>query len=216
MQLLAAALLKKTLLHVVTRLGGPGLIAVGLIDNSVIPIPGGMDAATILLAAAHHEPWWYYAIMATVGSVIGGYLTYRLGAKGGEETLQKKMSKSRADQVSRIFRRFGFWSISVNALIPPPMPIVPILLVAGALEYPRKKFVGALGLGRGIRYLILAFLGHLYGRSILHWLGRYYQPLLYALISLAVLGALVGSYFWWRNRQKSGSRRRKATVKKAA
>ena len=110
MQLLAAACLRRSLMHVVTRLGGPGLIALGLVDNSVIPLPGGMDAATILLAAAHHEPWWYYAIMATVGSLIGGYLTYRLGLKGGEETLQKKLSKRRADQVSRIFQRFGFWS----------------------------------------------------------------------------------------------------------
>jgi membrane protein YqaA with SNARE-associated domain len=115
MEFLAAALFKKSLLHVVQRLGGPGLIGLGLIDNSVIPLPGGMDAATILLAAAHHDPWWYYAIMSTVGALLGGYLTFRLGVKGGEETLQKKMSKRRADQVSRGFRRFGFWSITVSA-----------------------------------------------------------------------------------------------------
>ena len=150
MQLLAAAVFKRTLMHVVTRLGGPGLIALGLVDNSVIPLPGGMDAATILLAAAHHEPWWYYAIMATVGSLIGGYLTYRLGVKGGKETLHRKFSKRRADQVSRIFQRFGFWSIVVNAVIPPPMPIVPILVAAGALRYPRNKFLCALAVGRGL------------------------------------------------------------------
>ena len=214
MSLLAAAI-NKTLLHVVKRLGGPGLIAVGLVDNSVIPLPGGMDAATILLAAAHHEPWWYYAMMATMGSLIGGYLTYRLGVKGGEETLQKKMSKRRADQVSNIFRRYGFWSISVNAVIPPPMPIVPILIVAGALQYPRRKFLAALALGRGARYMLLAFLGHVYGRSILHWLTKYYQPLLYALIGLAVLGALAGVYFWWRNKHKDDARRGTPATKAA-
>lgn len=216
MLLLAATVFKKTLLHVVTRLGGPGLIALGLVDNSVIPLPGGMDAATILLSAAHHEPWWYYAIMATVGSLLGGYLTYRLGAKGGEETLEKKVSKRRPDQVSRIFRRFGFWSVAVNAVIPPPMPIVPILLVAGALKYPRKKFLTALALGRGARYILLAYLGHIYGRSILHWLGKYYQPLLYVLIGLAVLGALIGIYFWWRNKHKATSGRGRSPVKNAA
>ena len=57
MHLLAAVVVKKTLLHALRRLGGPGLIALGLIDNSFIPLPGGMDAATILLAAARHEPW---------------------------------------------------------------------------------------------------------------------------------------------------------------
>ena len=215
MQLLAAAVLKKTLMHVVTRLGGPGLIALGLVDNSVIPLPGGMDAATILLAAAHREPWWYYALMATVGSLIGGYLTYRLGVKGGEETLHRKFSKRRADQVSRIFQRFGFWSIVVNAVIPPPMPIVPILVAAGALRYPRNKFLCALAVGRSARYLLLAYLGHIYGRSILHWLGKYYQPLLYILIGLAVLGSLVGLYFWWRSKQKRQAGRGEP-VKKAA
>ena len=200
MHLLAAALVKKTLLHMIRRLGGPGLIALGLIDNSLIPLPGGMDAATILLAAAHHEPWWYYAIMATVGALLGGYFTYRLGVRGGEQTLQKKLSRRRADQVARIFRRYGFWSVSVTAVIPPPMPIVPILIAAGALQYPRNKFLSALALGRGVRYTLLAYLGHLYGHSILRWLGRYYEPLLYALIALAVVGALLATYFWWRHR----------------
>lgn len=216
MQLLAVAVLKKSVTHLVTRLGGPGLVALGLVDNSVIPLPGGMDAATILLAAAQREPWWYYAMMATVGSLIGGYLTYRLGVKGGEETLQRKFSKRRADQVSRIFQRFGFWSIVVNAVIPPPMPIVPILIAAGALRYPRNKFLCALALGRSARYLLLAYLGHIYGRSILHWLGSYYQPLLYILIGLAVVGSLVGLYFWWRNKHKPQAGQRSTPARKAA
>jgi membrane protein YqaA with SNARE-associated domain len=216
MELLAAAVFKKSVLHVVQRLGGFGLIGLGLIDNSVIPLPGGMDAATILLAATHREPWWYYAIMSTIGSLIGGYLTFRLGLKGGEETLQKKMSKRRAEQVSRIFRRFGFWSISVTALIPPPMPIVPILIVAGALKYPRGRFLAALALGRGARYLAVAYLGYIYGRSILHWFGKYYQPLLYSLIALAVLASLTGLYYWQRKRKKDKSGRHSGSVKKAA
>jgi membrane protein YqaA with SNARE-associated domain len=215
MHLLAAVAVKRTLLHAVRRLGGPGLIVLGLIDNSVIPLPGGMDAATILLAAAHHEPWWYYAVMATAGSLIGGYLTYRLGARGGEQTLHKKLSKRRADQVSLIFRKFGFWSVAVNALIPPPMPIVPILIVAGALEYPRQKFLCALALGRGVRYTLLAYLGHLYGRGILHWLEKYYEPLLYALILLAVVGAMAALYFWRRSRHHRNGRQSRP-VKKIA
>src|ERR1700722_16009063 len=58
------------------HLGGPGLIVLGLIDNSVIPVPGSMDALTIILSANQRKLWPYYALMATIGSVIGGYLTY--------------------------------------------------------------------------------------------------------------------------------------------
>ncbi len=57
------------------HLGGPGLILLGILDNSVVPVPGSMDVLTIVLAANQRDWWPYYAAMATVGSLIGGYLT---------------------------------------------------------------------------------------------------------------------------------------------
>ena len=41
------------------HLGGPGLILLGVLDNSVIPLPGSMDVVTILLAAHNHGLWIY-------------------------------------------------------------------------------------------------------------------------------------------------------------
>ena len=72
------------------RLGGPGLIALGLADNSAIPLPGSMDLLVILLSAQQPLWWPYYAFMATVGALIGGYLTYRLAEKGGEDVLERE------------------------------------------------------------------------------------------------------------------------------
>src|ERR1035437_2598409 len=207
MHLLSTIVVKKTVWHTLRHLGGPGLIVLGLVDNSAIPLPGSMDALTIVLSAAHKEPWWYYAMMATIGSIIGGYLTYRLGAKGGKETLEKKVSKRRAAKIYSIFERYGFWSVAIGAICPPPVPFVPFLLAAGAMHYPRRHFLSALALGRGVRYTLLAYLGSIYGRQILRWLGRYYQPLLYALIALAVVGGPAGLHFWWRCRRQSKNRR---------
>jgi membrane protein YqaA with SNARE-associated domain len=216
MYAIAAITVRRTLLHLVRRLGGPGLIGLGLLDNSVIPLPGSMDAATVLLSAAQHEPWWYYAVMATIGGVIGGYLTYRLGLKGGEQTLEKRLSPKRAKQAARIFESFGFWSVVVSAVSPPPVPIVPILIAAGALHYPRNKFLAALTLGRSLRYLLLAYLGHIYGRQILRWLGEYYQPLLYLLIGAVVIGSLIGLYYWRRYRGSAKNGRSKDAIHKVA
>ena len=56
------------------RLGGLGLILLGIADSSVIPLTGSMDVLTVYLAARHREPWPYYALMATLGAVIGGVL----------------------------------------------------------------------------------------------------------------------------------------------
>jgi len=92
----------------------------------------------------------------------------------------------------------------VGAVLPPPFPMVPLLVAAGGLHYPRKKFVAALGLGRAIRFVAVAFLAHVYGKSIIGWLSKYYKPLLYILLALGLLGA-VGAliYFkWYRPRHK--------------
>src|SRR6202453_5249281 len=85
------------------RLGGVGLVLLGIADNSVIPLTGSMDVLTIWLAARHREPWPYYALMATIGAVIGGYITYALARKGGKETMDRKLSKKRAREVTRAF-----------------------------------------------------------------------------------------------------------------
>ena len=51
--------------HWMFHLGGIGLIPLGLLDNSPIPLPGIMDVETILLAGRQQKFWIYYAVMAT-------------------------------------------------------------------------------------------------------------------------------------------------------
>lgn len=186
------------------RLGGPGLIVVGLIDNSVIPIPGGMDFFVILLSAHHREWWWYYGLMGTAGAVVGGYVTFRLSEKGGKEGLEKKIGKQKAEKVYKRFEKGGFSTVAIGSVIPPPFPLVPVLMAAGVMQYPKKKFLSALTIGRGIRFFALALLGKLYGTAIVGWLSRYYKPFLYVLIGLAVVGAFAALWYfkWYRPRHK--------------
>jgi len=182
-------------LHVVwpwiVRLGGPGLVALGIADNSVVPLTGSMDVLTIWLAARHRELWPYYAFMATAGAVAGGYVTYALGRKGGKEALEHKLHKQKMLKVTGKFSHWGFRTVAVSAILPPPFPLVPVLLTAGALQYPKKKFVGALALGRGVRYFAIAGLGSFYGKSIVAFFSRYYKPALFILLGLAAVGSIV-------------------------
>jgi membrane protein YqaA with SNARE-associated domain len=174
------------------RLGGPGLVLLGLTDNSFIPIPGSMDIFVILLSA-HHQGWWlYYGLMATFGATLGGYLTYRLAEKGGKETLEKKIAKRRAEKLYQRFAEHGFFTVFIGAMVPPPFPMVTVLMAAGVLQYPRKKFLTALSAGRGVRFLAIAYLAHIHGTVIIGWLSQYYKPLLYSLIALAVVSTIAG------------------------
>ena len=186
----------------VVRMGGPGLVLLGIADNSVIPLTGSMDVLTIWLAARHREPWPYYACMATLGAVIGGYITYALSRKGGKETMERKLSPKRARQVAKIFDRWGFFAVAIPAILPPPFPFVPFLIAAGAGQYPPKKFLAALAVGRGIRYSIAAGLGYLYGNHILRFFARYNKPAIAILVGLAVIGAVLSLIQYLRLRKK--------------
>ena len=102
------------------HLGGIGFIPLGLLDSSILPLPGSMDVLTIVLAARHGELWTYYAFMATAGSVIGGYLTYRLARKGGKETLTRRFPPKTVEKVCEIFGRWGFGAIAVPRFVAAP------------------------------------------------------------------------------------------------
>lgn len=187
------------------HLGGPGLLLLGLADNSIVPLPGSMDVLTIWFAAHQHKLWWYYALMALAGSLIGGYITYRLARKGGKEALEHRMGAQRTTTIYRRFERWGFWAIFVPALLPPPIPFVPFLLAAGALQYSRKKFLAALGLGRGLRYGALAYLGLRYGRLFIRFFGKYSKPTIYVLIALSVIAGAAALVAYLRYRNQKGS-----------
>ncbi len=184
------------------RLGGIGLIFLGIADNSVVPLTGSMDVLTIYLAASHHDLWPYYALMATIGAVLGGYITYSLARKGGKETLERKFSKKRAAKIAERFDRWGFGAVFIPALLPPPFPLVPFLVAAGGLQYSRNKFLGALLLGRGIRYSIVAGLGAYYGKPIVGFFSRYYKHAIFVLIGLAVIGCVSTLIGYLRSRSK--------------
>ncbi|HZQ21305.1 MAG TPA: VTT domain-containing protein [Terriglobales bacterium] len=203
----------------IVRLGGPGLILLGLADNSVIPLPGSMDVLTIWLAARHRDIWPYYSAMATVGAVLGGYVTYYFSQKGGKQAMEARLSKRKAEKVYRKFEKWGFGAVAIPAMIPPPFPIVPVLVAAGAMQYSRRKFLGALALGRGIRFTVVGFLGAHYGPAIVRFFSRYYKPALFTLIGCAVVAgifALVEYLRYRKHRSSPGSSEEPARQPKVA
>jgi membrane protein YqaA with SNARE-associated domain len=192
------------------RLGGPGLILLGLSDNTpfVSAPPGSVDVCVILLAAHRPEWWAYYASMTLVGEVLGGYLTYRLAEKGGQQTLERKVGKQRAQMVYRGFEKFGSITVLAGALLPPPFPFTTVLMSAGVMQHPRKKFLSSLIAGRAARYFAVAWLGRIYGQQMIGFFTRNYQTLVYLLSGLAVLAGIVALvyFLWCRPRKRSKPR----------
>ncbi|MFZ1135559.1 MAG: VTT domain-containing protein [Candidatus Korobacteraceae bacterium] len=183
------------------HLGGLGFIPLGLLDASVLPIPGSMDVLTVVLSARQATLWPYYAVMATTGSVIGAYVTYRLARKGGQQTLTKRVKPATLQKVQNLFERWGLGAIAIPAMLPPPVPMVPFVMAAGAMEYPVKKFLFALTLGRAVRYTILAFLAARYGRHVFSSLAKNEHPMP-LIVTVLVLAAAIGLLLLLRARHR--------------
>jgi membrane protein YqaA with SNARE-associated domain len=197
----------REIFHWLHHLGGPGLIVLGLIDNSVIPVPGSMDALTIILSANQRKLWPYYALMATIGSVVGGYVTYRIARRQGKGAMERRFSRRRINKVTKTFEKWGFGAVLIPAILPPPAPMVPFLIAAGAMQYSRNKFLAALTIGRAIRFTILACLSAFYGRLILTIITNHAKPILITFIAVSVI---LGLYILFHYRKKLHFKKSKA------
>src|SRR5450631_940942 len=92
---MAARSMRRWLFH----LGGIGLVPLGLLDNSFLPLPGILDVATIVLSSRQEHWWLYYGLMATASSLVGGFVTYHLARKSGKEALDRRFSRGKVDKV---------------------------------------------------------------------------------------------------------------------
>ncbi len=192
-------------LQFLRRLGGIGLVLVGIVDSSVIPLPGSLDLFTILLSALHQPLWFYYALMSTIGSLIGGYLTYKIGKKGGAEALEHRvLSASRMRSLEGKFEKYGFGTVFVGVILPPPFPMAPVLVAAGAFDYPVRKFLVALGLGRLLRFGVIAYVGSTYGRGVHRFAAEHEHTFIFILIVFACLIAAGGAFYFLYYRRRRG------------
>jgi membrane protein YqaA with SNARE-associated domain len=198
------------LLRWLISLGGLGLFGVAIVDSSVIPLPlpGSTDLLLLLLTAhrgATVKSVIWLAFFALAGSMIGGYLTWHAGQKGGKVALEKYVPKRFLARVTGWVEKHGAWSVGLAAILPPPTPLTPFLLAGGALGVTRVRFLAAYGVARTIRYGLLAWLGITYGRHIVRlWQKEqsdWSTKILWVYGGLVLLGIGYGVWKFLRGRR---------------
>jgi membrane protein YqaA with SNARE-associated domain len=188
--------------------GTMGLFVVSTIDSSIIPLPlpGSTDLLLILLVAHRANPV-LAAIAAIAGSILGGYFTWSAGAKGGEPALHRYLPKRFAKGMSGWVEKNGTLAVTVSALLPPPFPLMPFLLAAGALGVSREKFFVSFSLARAFRYSLVAWLAATYGRAMVrafrHYLSGWSTIIMWIYLGLMVAAILYGLWKFRRQRRQS-------------
>lgn len=174
-------------------IGGPGLFAIAFLDSSFISLPQINDILVVLMVTQNKAWMPYYAVMATAGSVAGCYVIYYLAEKGGEAFLRRRLRAGHTERALALYRRHGLLALMVPALLPPPAPFKLFVLMAGVAGVRPLKFVAAVAVARGIRYVALGILAVFYGDFALELMrtrGRDVAIWLAGLIVLAAIG-------WW-------------------
>jgi membrane protein YqaA with SNARE-associated domain len=155
-------------IHLLFSLGLFGLFLVSIVDSSFVPlpIPGLTDIMIIVFAAQHANPWLLVAI-ATTGSALGGLFSHRVGQSGGMAFIEKRTPPRVFKRVTQWMESHAILAVALPAILPPPAPLSPFVLAAGALKMPRKKFMITFTLSRFARHAVAVWLGLKYGRQVL-------------------------------------------------
>ena len=178
------------ILHRVMGFGLAGLLLISTVDSSFIPlpIPGVTDIMLVLYAANHVNPILLVGL-ATAGSALGGFLSHAVGQAGGMAFLERRVSKRVLDRVTKWVEDHSILAIALPAILPPPMPLSPFVLVAGAVHMSRRRFMIAFTGSRLIRHTIAVGLGIRYGTQVLALWNHFSQR--WATTILAIFWSVI-------------------------
>src|SRR5919108_6541635 len=151
-------------------LAAPAMVIIGALDSSLLSLPEINDYLVVGRCFKYPTAAFYFPLFAAVGSVIGCNLLYTIVRRGGQAVMRKRFKLENIKRVERAYERFGFLAIGIPAILPPPLPFKIFVATAGALEYPRWKFLLTVMIARSLRYYVEGVLAAFFGRRVLLFL----------------------------------------------
>ncbi|HKR61283.1 MAG TPA: VTT domain-containing protein [Pyrinomonadaceae bacterium] len=161
------------LTEVLITFGPIGLFLVALLDSSFVPLPSSADALMLLLTTAHPRWMVFYAAVATAGSAIGCWILYYVSRRAGKRALNR-FSEKKQKRVKNWIDRYDVISVLVASLLPPPFPFKLFVVSAGVFRFSLTRFLIAIVVGRGFRFLLEGYFAIRYGAQAKAVLAKYY------------------------------------------
>jgi membrane protein YqaA with SNARE-associated domain len=176
-------------------MGAPGILLVAFLDSSILSLPEIADILVIYMVTTHRSLFLLYVVSATIGSLGGCLLLYYIGKKGGAALVHKRFDSASVGRTLDAFRRHGIMAVLVPAILPPPAPFKPFVLMAGIADISVTRFTVAILIGRGARYLFEGLLALWYGEQALAFIHAHGTAT--ALVALGVLAIGFVAYLLW-------------------
>lgn len=178
----------------------PAMIVIGALDSSLLSLPEINDYLVVGRCFRQPHAVFYFPLFAAIGSVIGCNILYSIVRHGGQAVLRKRFPIASIKRVERAYERFGFFAIAIPAILPPPLPFKIFVATAGALEYPRWKFLLTVMIARSLRYYVEGILAVFYGRRVLLFLRDNGLVIVSIVATLALIA--FGVYILIKRRRK--------------
>lgn len=184
-------------------LAAPAMIVIGALDSSLLSLPEINDYLVVGRCYKDPSAAFYFPLFAAIGSVVGCSLLYTIVRRGGQAVLRKRFNLENIKRVEKAYERFGFLAIGLPAILPPPLPFKIFVATAGALEYPRWKFLLTVMIARSLRYYVEGILAVYYGRRVLLFIRDNGIVVVSIVATLVLIGLII--YFIINRRRNANA-----------
>jgi membrane protein YqaA with SNARE-associated domain len=182
------------------HLGVFGLLIVGLLDDSFLFMPLGIDLLLVALTVRHHSLLPLYVAAAAAGSTLGCYVLDLIVRKRGGAGIRKVLPAKRLKYVEKKVRHHAAVALLIAALAPPPFPFTAVIAAVSALHYPRGKMLGVIAAGRVVRFTIIGLLAIWLGQQLLRITQTpAFEWSMAGFIALCLVGSAISIYNWVRS-----------------
>jgi len=171
--------------------GAAALFVLAFAESSFFPIPP--DVLLIALALSIPARSLYFALIASIGSVLGGAFGYVIGLYFmefiGSHILDLYGLTEKYAYIQGLYRHYDAWAVAIAGFTPIPYKVFTI--TAGAFRINFFVFMAASFVSRSARFFIIALLIRRFGAPIRLFIEKYFNILTLALVALVIGGFVV-------------------------
>lgn len=165
------------------------LFGISAADSVFLPVPP--DPLLIAMTTVKPKKYLRYAVICTIGGLTGGVIGYAIGV-GLFESIGQFIIEAYGLQDQFIVAGEKFNANAFLAIFAAAFTMIPYQLItisAGVFQVNFVVFVIASVVGRGGRFLLVAFATHHFGKRYKDKIEKYID-----LLSLAFLALLIGGF----------------------